>query len=157
MRASSVSILIRLSALVGLMASGLGWLAPLVADEGSYRERPFGLADVRSILVAELGGGEGAAATRNAVIEALRAVGFRCVERAAEADAVLSGSIVTKLVNGEPLVVFRTAVLHAPSGETLWHLRLRSARSPHKQAGRMARALRSSVEQAVWKAAREVP
>ena len=127
------------------------------ADGGSYRERPFGLADVRSIYIARLGSAESGVATREALIEALRTVGFATVKRAEQADAVMSGSVVTKVVRGESVVVFKTVVLQAHSGETLWFMRLRTARSPRGQAGRMARSLRASVEQAVWEAAREVP
>jgi hypothetical protein len=132
--------------------------APRGGDgDGSYRVRPFGLADVRRIYIARLGSGETGAATREALIGALRTVGFEPVEHAEQADAIMSGIVETKVVMGEPVVVFKSAVLRAHSGETLWYARLRSARSPHKQAGRMARALRASVERAVWEAAREVP
>ena len=141
----------------------LGWVVALSlstmprAGGGSYRERPFGLADVRRIYVARLGSDESGAASRDALIEALRSVGFEAVERVEKADAVMSGTVVTKVVTGEPVVVFKTVVLQTHPGETLWFSRLRSARSPRRQAGRLARLLRAAVEQAVWEAARELP
>lgn len=157
MRVRSSSVLLRWTVLSCLTAAWVGGVTPVGADEGSYRARPFGLADVRTIFVADLGSSEARVASRDALIEALGPVGFRTVERASEADAILSGSIVTRLVGGKSVVVFKTAVLRASSGETLWHLRLRPARVPRKQAERLARALRAAVEQAVWNAAQEVP
>ena len=148
---------------VGTRIAVLGCIGALTlatmawADGGPYRERPFGLADVRSVYIARLGSEEAGTATREALIEALRTVGFETVERSERADAVMSGSVVTRVVRGEPVVVFKTVVLRAHSGETLWFLRLRPARSPRRQVGRMARSLRASVERAVWEAAQEVP
>ena len=126
------------------------------ADGGAYRERPFGLADVRSIYVARLTSAGTGVATREALIEALRTVGFETVEREEKADAVMSGLVATKVIGGEPAVVFRTVVLQTHAGEALWFLRLRSTHSPRRQVGHVARSLRAAVEQAVWKAAREV-
>lgn len=146
---------VRVAMVVCAAALTVGTMAG--ADGGSYRERPFGLADVRSVYIARLGSEKSGVATREALSEALRTVGFLTMERAEQADAVMSGSVVTKVVGGEPVVVFKTVVLQAHSGETLWFMRLRPARSPRGQAGRMARSLRASVEQAVWEAAREVP
>jgi hypothetical protein len=123
----------------------------------SYRVRPFGLADVSTIHVAELGGGDAGEVSRETLLEALRAVGFETAARAEEADAFLGGIVEIKLAGGTPVVVFKTVVLRSPAGETLWHLRLRPARSPGRQAGRVARSLRAGVERAVWEAAREVP
>jgi len=140
-----------------ILALAMGSLTDGGGIHASYRQRAFGLADVRTIHVVRIGSGEAGEATREALKEALRGVGFETAERAERADAVLRGIAVTKVVGGETVVVFRTAVLQSHAGETLWHAQLRSARSPGRQAGRVARSLRASVERAVWEAARRVP
>jgi len=119
-------------------------------------DRPFGLADVRSVHVANMGSGRAAQESRRAVEDELRAAGFEIAEEAEDGDALLTGLAVTESSGQGTVVLFKSVALIAPGGAVLWHTKLRPSGRPERQGRRIARALREKVKRAVWDASREI-
>ena len=107
---------------------GLALCATIAAfadpDEAAPRGRRLGLADVRSVYVADFGSSDVYESARATLMAELKSVGFTVSEEAAGADAIFGGTIVSKRKGGEVVVMFRRAYLRAPSGEPLWNVKL---------------------------------
>jgi hypothetical protein len=147
--------------------------------EAASEGRPLGLADIRSIYVANFGSTESHESARAILMVELGAVGFAVSEDVAGVDAVLSGTIVTKLKGGEVVVILRQADLRTLSGESMWSVKLGTGWRFRKfgpggdglgkmelppptgcvqrQARNLARALWAGVEIAVTEGARNAP
>jgi hypothetical protein len=123
----------------------------------AQQERPFGLADVRTIFVADLGASEVARGFRKQVEKEVENVGFDVTRDPDDADALLGGLVVERATGDGFMLVFRNVTLRAGrDGRTLWFAKFRGAKPMARQAKSIAKALRAEVERAVWKAARGI-
>jgi hypothetical protein len=124
-KASAVNFDTSPSALKELKGAGvpdgvlLAMLEPREAKAEKAPARYVPLADVRRILVSEMGNSDDASRFRDLLVEELAARGFTVVDSEEDADAILSGSIATQLQQGTTKAR-ATARLKSPDGRPLW-------------------------------------